>query len=145
MKLLPGCAIALTLVASMLAPLGCGDAKQKPLSEQLRDVEIRSLAAYACMPQSLRSELRVLERRHNARVAALAKKAGVPAGATGGTTLPPNYQQTVENDPIRTRLVRRARVIYGRYLPGGDDYDESCYQRERAAAQSRLEKLGTTG
>jgi hypothetical protein len=138
-------AIGAALVVSMLVPLGCGgEAKQKPLSEQLRDVEIRSLAAYACMPKNLRRELRSLERRHDARITALAKTA-LPAGATGGTSLPPSYRQTVENDPLRNQLLRRARLIYHRYLPGGQNYKASCYQPQRAAAKARLEKQDATG
>jgi hypothetical protein len=135
---------AVVLVVCLVVPLGCGEAKQKPLDEQLRDVEIRSLAAYACMPKNLRAELRSLERRHNARVAALTAR-NVPEGATGGTSAPAGLGQTIENDPVRTRLVARARSIYRQYLPGGTNYEASCYQPQRAAAKERLEKLDASG
>jgi hypothetical protein len=128
--------IAIGLVATL--PLGCGGSDENSNDQQVRDVEIASLAAYECMPSRLRSELRQLEKRHDARVREIAR-ASLPKGATGGATVPPGFQQQVERDPVRLRLLRRARVIYQRYSPGGKDYDPPCYLRERERARNRLE------
>jgi hypothetical protein len=137
--------IAVVLVALAPLQLACGDSDDGSAKE-IREVEIQSLAAYACMPADLRRRLRQLERRHDARIRALAR-ASIPKGATGGVTPPPNFQQTVEADPVRGGLLRTARGIYRRYSPGGRDYDPNCYLREREKARNRLENTGagTTG
>ena len=90
------------------------------------------------MPESLRRELRALEKRHDTRVRALAR-ASLPKGATGGTTPPVGFERTVEADKVRKRLLLRARTIYSRYSPGGQDYEAGCYLRERERARARVE------
>ena len=132
--------IALALIAACSAPLACGGSDDSGPSreDQIREVEIQSLAAYACMPANLRRELRTLEKRHNDRVRALAR-ASLPKGATGGTTPPVGFERTVENDQVRNRLLRRARGIYQRFSPGGQDYDAGCFIREREKARTRVE------
>jgi hypothetical protein len=129
-----------------VAPLqiACGSDDGSQANEKFREVEIQSLAAYECMPKGLRQELRALERRHDARVQALAR-AALPKGATAGATPPAGFEQTVEADPVRDRLLRRARAIYRSYSPGGDDYDAGCYLREREEARARIEGSGAGG
>jgi hypothetical protein len=140
-------ALLLGLCAAVLATapmqLACGGSDDKTANEQVRELEIQSLAAYSCMPKNLRRELRTLEKRHDARVRALAE-ASIPKGATAGTTPPVGFQQTVQSDPLRKRLLRRARAIYGRFSPGGEDYDPGCYLREREEARRRIENPGAT-
>jgi hypothetical protein len=131
--------LVIALVATAPAGLACGGSDDKNTrKEQIREVEIQSLAAYACMPASLRRELRSLETKHDARLKAI-YRASRPKGATGGTTIPPGFQQLVENDKVRKRLLHRAQTIYLRYSPGGRDYEAGCYLREREKARSRLE------
>jgi hypothetical protein len=131
--------LLVALIAAAPAVLACGGSDDEPTrQEQIREVEIQSLAAYACMPANLRRELRRLENRHEARLKAI-YRASRPKGATGGTTIPPGFQQLVERDKVRLRLLRRAQAIYLRYSPGGRDYEAGCYLREREKARNRLE------
>jgi hypothetical protein len=133
------CIVAFALLAAAPAELACGGSDDETTrKEQLREVQIQSLAAYSCMPESLRRELRRLEKRHDARVKAI-YRASQPKGATGGTTAPAGFQQLVERDHVRLRLLRRAQTIYRSYSPGGRDYEAGCYLREREKARSRLE------
>jgi hypothetical protein len=133
------CLIAFALLAAAPGELACGGSDDgNTRAEHIKEIEIQSLAAYACMPADLRRELRTLERRHDARVRALAR-ASLPKGATGGTTPPIGFEQTVEADKVRSRLLRRARAIYGRFSPGGRDYDAGCYLREREKARNTVE------
>jgi hypothetical protein len=135
----------LVALAGALSVLGgCGGSDQEPPSDAIRQLEIRSLAAYNCMPKDLRRELRVMERRHDARVRQLAREA--PPGAdVGATAANQQFRQTVESDPQRRRLLRRAQAIYKRFVPGGNDYEPGCYLRERQKAKTRLASLGATG
>jgi hypothetical protein len=136
--------LTIVLLAAVPAQLACGGSDGKSVDQQIREVEIQSLAAYACMPKNLRRELRMLERRHDARLRALARK-NIPQGVTAGTTPPSGFRQTVEADPLRKSLLRRARTIYRRHSPGGADYDPACYLREREKAERRLENVDSTG
>ena len=139
--------LALALVAG-LALAGCGgdgdDSSTGPSKEELRKIELESLAAYACMPASQKRQLRSLEARHDARVRLLAGRASGATGATGpaGTT-GDAFKRTVESDRVRGRLLARARAIYTQYLPGGKNYDGGCFLREREKARKRLEQLGS--
>jgi hypothetical protein len=126
--------LALALLVMIGTQTSCGGSDEGSSNPQIRQVEIESLAAYACMPEAKRRELRALERRHDARVRELARR--IPkAGVTG-----PTFRQTVQSDPTRLRLLAKARAIYRQYLPGGSGYDASCFFREREKAKTRLEK-----
>jgi hypothetical protein len=132
--------LVIALVAAVPAQLACGSSEKKPSrEEQIREVEIQSLAAYACMPDSLRRELRQLEKQHDARVRKLAK-AAQPKGTTGGTSPPVGFEQTViARDKVRLRLLHRAQVIYKAYSPGGRNYDAGCFLPQREKARARIE------
>jgi hypothetical protein len=132
--------LVIALVAAAPAQLACGSSDDKPTQEeQVREVEIQSLAAYACMPESLRRELRRLEKQHDARVRKLAK-AAQPKGTTGGTSPPAGFERTViERDKVRLRLLHRAQVIYKAYSPGGRNYDAGCFLPQREKARARVE------
>jgi hypothetical protein len=120
-------ATAFVAVAPML--IACGKSDSGPSSKEIRRVEIEARAAYSCMPKNLRRELRVLNRRHEARLAELARTK--PAG--------PGFQPAVLADPVRKRILRRARGIYAEYLPGGRGYNAACYFREREKAKTKLQ------
>jgi hypothetical protein len=132
--------LVIALVAAVPSQLACGSSDDKPTrEEQIREVEIQSLAAYACMPKSLRAELRQLEKQHDARVRKLAR-AAQPKGTTGGTSPPIGFEQTViQRDKVRLRLLHRAQVIYKAYSPGGRNYDAGCYLPQREKARARVE------
>jgi hypothetical protein len=134
------CLVAIALVGTLPAQLACGSSEDKlTRSEQIREVEIQSLAAYACMPKNLRRELRRLEKQHDARVEKLAR-AAQPKGTTGGTSPAIGFEQTVvERDKVRIRLLHRAQAIYKAYSPGGRNYDAGCYLPEREKARTRIE------
>jgi hypothetical protein len=132
--------LVIALVAAVPAQLACGSSEDKVTQEeQIREVQIQSLAAYACMPENLRRELRQLEKQHDARVRKLAK-AAQPKGTTSGTSPPIGFEQrVVERDKVRLRLVRKAQVIYKAYSPGGRNYDAGCYLPQREKARARVE------
>jgi poly-gamma-glutamate capsule biosynthesis protein CapA/YwtB (metallophosphatase superfamily) len=136
--------IAVALVAAAPAQIGCGGSdEQEQVQEAIRDVEIRSLAAYECMPGNLRRELRELERKHNVRLRTLARKS-LPKGTPAGTTPPGDFRQIVEADARRRQILAQARAIYRRYSPGGRDYDATCYAREKEKAKAVIDQ-GATG
>jgi hypothetical protein len=136
----PRLCLVFALVAVVPALAACGSSEDKlTQQEQIREVEIQSLAAYACMPKSLRRELRQLEKQHDARVQKLAR-AAQPKGTTGGTTPPIGFEQSVvAKDKVRLRLLHRAQAIYKAYSPGGRNYDAGCYLPEREKARTRVE------
>jgi hypothetical protein len=137
---LPRLCLVIALVAAVPAVAACGSSVDKlTRQEQIREVEIQSLAAYACMPKSRRRELRQLEKQHDARVQKLAR-AAQPKGTTGGTTPPIGFEQSVvEKDKVRLRLLHRAQVIYKAYSPGGQNYDAGCFLPEREKARTQVE------
>jgi hypothetical protein len=136
--------LAVAVAGAVCVSGGCGESKEEAPNEQIRQLEIQSRAAYNCMPNELRRELRVMERQHDARIRQLARK-NVPGAGVGATAAQERFQQIVEQDPRRSRLLRKARGIYRRYLPGGADFDARCYLREREKARNRIESAGTTG
>jgi hypothetical protein len=123
--------ILTALVALAPMQLACGEDSGNggPSKTEVRRVQIDSLAAFACMPKSQRRELRSLEKRHAARLTALAREN--PPG--------PGFERIAEADPARQRILRKARAIYREYLPGGRRYDASCFFREREKARRRVE------
>jgi hypothetical protein len=123
--------LAIALIAAAGSQIGCGGSDEESSNQELQQVQIESLAAYACMPEARRAELRRLERQHNARIRALAEQS--PQGATG-----PAFRRTVESDPARRRVLAKARAIYRLYLPGGKKYDAACFFREREKAKTRV-------
>jgi hypothetical protein len=129
-------ALAIALIAVTGTQIACGGSDEGSSNPQIRQVQIESLAAYACMPEGKRRELRALERRHDARVRELAR-ANPKGGVTG-----PTFRQTVQSDPARLRLLAKARAIYRQYLPGGKAYDPSCFFREREKAKAQVQKGG---